>query len=157
MTTRHIGIREFRDGATRHIASGDVLAIERHGALVGYFVPVTSRDRRETVEDAVERLRAESSEDVLTDLRSRRDEIVAVCARHGASDVRIFGSAARGEATASSDVDFLVDIEPGRSLLDLAGLLNDLEDLLGRSVDVCTERMLRPYVRESVLVDAQPL
>jgi uncharacterized protein len=90
----------------------------------------------------------------LTELRERRDEIIEVARARGASRVRVFGSVARGDATAMSDVDFLVDLEPGRSLLDLGGLLMDLQDLLQRDVDVVTERGLRPRVARRVLADA---
>lgn len=69
-------------------------------------------------------------------LRSRRDEIVRVAAAHGASNVRVFGSVARGSAGPGSDIDLLVDFEPGRTLLNQVGLWRDLEALLGRSVDV---------------------
>jgi len=68
--------------------------------------------------------------------------------------VRIFGSVARGEADSESDIDFLVNMEPGRSLLDLCGLLIDLEELLGRKVDVVTEKGLRDRIRERVLKEA---
>ena len=87
-------------------------------------------------------------------LREKRDEILRVAARHGASNVRVFGSVARGEATAQSDVDFLVELERGRSLLDHAALMVDLEDLLDRRVDVATERGLKPRVRERILTEA---
>lgn len=72
----------------------------------------------------------------LDDLRDRRDEILRVAAAHGARNVRVFGSVARGEARPESDVDFLVDFEAGRSALDLCGLIADLEDLLGHSVHI---------------------
>lgn len=157
MTTRHIGVREFRDQATRYIASGDVLAIERHGSLVGYFVPVIPRDHDAGVHDAIARLRSEAAAPLLESLRSRRDEILEICARHGASNVRVFGSVVRGEATAESDVDFLVDIESGRTLLDLSGLVCDLEDMLERPVDVVIERSLKPGVRDRVLAEAESL
>lgn len=91
------------------------------------------------------------------DIQARREEIVQIAAKHGASNVRIFGSVARGDAGPSSDVDFLIDIEEGRSLLDLAGLANDLEDLLGHPVDVGLERSLCPRLKERVLHDAVPL
>ena len=78
----------------------------------------------------------------------------AAAARHGASNVRVFGSVARGEADAASDVDFLVDFEPGRSLLDLASLLVELEDLLGHPVDVVTEPGLKARIRQRVLTEA---
>jgi len=79
---------------------------------------------------------------------------LSLAARRGAFNVRVFGSAARGEADARSDVDFLVDLEPGRSLLDLGGLLVDLEKLLGCKVDVVTEKGLRERIRERVLNEA---
>lgn len=87
----------------------------------------------------------------------KRDAILALAARHGASNVRIFGSVAQGTAGEASDVDFLVDLEPGRSLFDLGGLLMDLEDLLGRKVDVVTEPALHWYIREKVVQEARPL
>ncbi|MHC4911008.1 MAG: nucleotidyltransferase family protein [Planctomycetota bacterium] len=93
----------------------------------------------------------------LAELRERRDEIIEVARARGASHVRVFGSVVRGDATESSDVDFLVDLEPGRSLMDLGGLLMDLQDLLLRDVDVVTERGLRPRVAERVLADAVEL
>lgn len=97
------------------------------------------------------------AETLLTELRGRRDEIIEVARARGASHVRIFGSVARGDATEASDVDFLVDLEPGRSLMDLGGLLIDLQDLLQRDVDVVTERGLRPRVAQRVLADAVEL
>jgi predicted nucleotidyltransferase len=72
----------------------------------------------------------------MANLRSRRDEILRVAAAHGASNVRVFGSVARGTATPTSDVDLLVDFEPGRTLLDHVGLWRDLGALLGTTVDV---------------------
>jgi len=90
-------------------------------------------------------------------LKSKREEILQIAARHGAYNVRVFGSVARGDALPDSDVDFLVDLEPGRSLLDLGGLLVDLHELLGRNVDVVTERGLRARIRERVLKEAAAL
>jgi len=92
-----------------------------------------------------------------TVLREKREEILRIASKHGARHVRIFGSVARGDATSSSDVDFLVEMEPGRSLLDHAALLLDLQQLLGCDVDVVTERGLRPRIRDRVLRDAVPL
>lgn len=80
-----------------------------------------------------------------------------VAARHGASQVRVFGSFARGTQQNDSDLDLLVDLAPGRSLLDLIAIQQDLEDLLGRRVDVVTARSLSPYLRDSVLRDAIPV
>jgi predicted nucleotidyltransferase len=90
-------------------------------------------------------------------LQARREEILQIAARHGAYNVRIFGSVARGEADAASDVDMLVEMESGRSLLDLGGLLTDLEAMLGCKVDVVTERGLRPRIRDRVLREAVSL
>lgn len=90
-------------------------------------------------------------------LKEVREEILRIAARHGASDVRVFGSVARGEAGEASDVDFLVNLEAGRSLLDHAALKVELEGLLGRPVDVATVRGLRPRVRERILAEAVPL
>jgi len=93
----------------------------------------------------------------LDDLRRRRDEILATAASHGIHNVRVFGSVARGQATAASDIDFLVDLGRDRSLLDLAGLLVDLEDLLGRRVDVVTTPGLKARIRDRVLGEAVAL
>jgi uncharacterized protein len=90
-------------------------------------------------------------------VRSRRGELLRIAARHGARDVRLFGSVARGEADDSSDIDFLVEMEPGRSLLDLGGLQADLESLLGLHVDVVTVGGLKARIRSDVLADAVPL
>ena len=90
-------------------------------------------------------------------LREKRDEILGIAARHGAFNVRIFGSVARGEADEHSDVDFLVELQPGRSLLDLGGLQYDLEATLGCRVDVVTERGLKARIRERVVRQAAPL
>jgi len=76
-------------------------------------------------------------------------------ARHGARNVRVFGSAARGDDRPGSDLDLLVDMDAGRTLLDLVALKQDLEDLLGRRVDVVTERSLSPHLRDAVLAAAR--
>lgn len=84
----------------------------------------------------------------------KREDILRIAAKYGASNVRVFGSVARGEADSESDIDLLVDMEPGRSLFDLGGLLMDLEELLGCNVDVVTEDGLRERIRERVLKEA---
>ena len=93
----------------------------------------------------------------LIELRKRREEIIDVARARGASRVRVFGSVARGDDDGDSDVDFLVDLDPGRNLMDLGGLLMDLRDLLGREVDVVTEAGMRPRVAERALADAVEL
>lgn len=93
----------------------------------------------------------------LDEFQNEREAILRIARRHGASNVRVFGSVSRGEARADSDIDFLVDLEHGRSLLDLGGLLMDLQELLGCRVDVATEKGLRPRIRERVLREALPL
>jgi hypothetical protein len=90
-------------------------------------------------------------------LKEKREEILRVAARHGAYNVRIFGSVARGETDDASDLDVLVDMEEGRSLFDLGGLLADLEELLGGKVDVVTANGLHWYIRDRVLAEAVPL
>ncbi len=84
-------------------------------------------------------------------------EIKGIARKHGASRVRVFGSQITGEATESSDIDLLVDLEPGRDLFDLVGLKQDLEALLGRKVDVLEEEGLSPYLKERILQEARPL
>ena len=90
-------------------------------------------------------------------LREKRQEILDLATSYGAKNVRVFGSVARGDFTESSDIDFLVDMEPGRSLLDLGGLLMDLQDLLGCKVDIGTTKMLKKAIRDDVLKEAVPL
>jgi uncharacterized protein len=90
-------------------------------------------------------------------LKEKREEILRVAASHGARNVRIFGSVARGEADETSDIDFLVDMESDRSLLDVAALLADLRDLLGRRVDVVSEKGLYWLLKRRILKEAKPL
>ncbi len=90
-------------------------------------------------------------------LQEKREDILRIATGRGASNIRVFGSVARGEADSKSDIDLLVDLEPGRSLFDLGGLLMDLQELLGHKVDVVTERGLRERIRERVLKEAIPL
>ncbi|MES2178596.1 MAG: nucleotidyltransferase family protein [Gemmatimonadota bacterium] len=90
-------------------------------------------------------------------LKCHRAEVLRLAAHYGATDVRVFGSVARGEADELSDIDFLVRMNPGRSVFDVGGLLMDLQDLLGRRVDIVTERGLGPRMRERVLREAVPV
>jgi predicted nucleotidyltransferase len=90
-------------------------------------------------------------------LKSKREEILRLAARRGVINIRVFGSAANGELKADSDIDFLVEMEPDRSLFDLGGLLMDLQNLLGRDVDIVTEKALHWYIRDRVLSEAKPL
>ena len=90
-------------------------------------------------------------------LKERRKEVLLIAAKYGARDIRLFGSLARGEADENSDVDLLVQLEPGRSLFDLGGLQFELEALLGCRVDVVTQRGLKPRIRERVLQEAVTL
>ncbi len=90
-------------------------------------------------------------------LRSKRKEILRVAELHGAGNVRVFGSASRGQAGPDSDVDLLVRLEPGSTLLHHAAMVRELEALLGCKVDVVSERGLRPRVRDRVLQEAVPL
>jgi len=90
-------------------------------------------------------------------LKEKREAILRIAAKHGARNVRVFGSVARGQADDRSDIDILVEMEKGRSLLDLAGLWRELNELLGIRVDVVTEKGLRDSIREQVLKEAVPL
>ena len=95
--------------------------------------------------------------DRLQQVRAQREAILRVADRYGARRVRLFGSVARGQAHPSSDVDVLVDMEPGRSLLDLVGLERDLRELLSCPVDVVVEGGISPYLEDRILREAVPL
>ena len=90
-------------------------------------------------------------------IQGHRKEILSFAQKYGARNVRIFGSVARGDAREDSDIDVLVDLESGRSLLDLGGFLMDLQNLLGCRVDVVTAKGLRDRIRSRVLKEAVPL
>jgi uncharacterized protein len=90
-------------------------------------------------------------------LHDKRDEIGAIASRHGAYNVRIFGSVVRGEAGPDSDIDFLIDVGETTSSWFPAGLILDLEKIMGRRVEVVTTRALNPYIRDNVLREAKPL
>ncbi len=87
----------------------------------------------------------------------KREQILRITADHGARKTRIFGSVVRGEDTPESDIDFLVEFEPERSLIDHVALIQDLEDLLGRRVDVVTDSGLHWYIKERIQREAVPL
>ncbi len=93
----------------------------------------------------------------IDEIRERRAAILDLANRSGIRRVRIFGSVARGEARIDSDVDVLVDFEPGRSWLDQVGFEQDLETLLGRPVDVVAEGGISPYLEDEILREAVPL
>ena len=90
-------------------------------------------------------------------LKTKREDILHLATARGARNIRVFGSVARGEDDKTSDIDFLVDMEPGKSLLDLGGLLMDLQELLGCPVDIVTERGLKTRLRDRILQEAVPL
>jgi uncharacterized protein len=90
-------------------------------------------------------------------LKKRRNDILKVAKEHGASNVRVFGSVVRGEDVEGSDIDFLVEMEKGRSYFDLVGFWQVLEDMLGRKIDVLTDGGLSPYIRDRILGEAVPL
>ena len=90
-------------------------------------------------------------------VKEKRDEILSITAKHGAYNVRVFGSVARETDDETSDVDLLVDFEKGRSLMDLVGLEIKLKELLGRKVDVVTTGGLSPYLKDRILAEARPL
>lgn len=90
-------------------------------------------------------------------LQIKREAILDLAAKHGARNVRIFGSAARGETGPESDLDLLVGMEEGRSLLDLIGFWQDVEELLGCRVDVITDRGMSPHLRDRIYAEAKTL
>lgn len=94
---------------------------------------------------------------MLERLHENRDTVLAIAERYGATNVRVFGSVARGEDDDQSDIDFLIDLAPGRSLFDLGGLLMELNALLGKQVDVTTEKGLKRRIRDRVLKEAVSL
>jgi uncharacterized protein len=91
------------------------------------------------------------------DLQQKRNDILRIAAQYGARNLRVFGSVARGDDRAHSDVDLLVDMDPDRSLLDIVALGQDLEELLERKVDVLTDASLHPALRDRILAESCPL
>jgi hypothetical protein len=92
-----------------------------------------------------------------TDIMNRRDEIIRIAEKHGAHDVRLFGSVARDAASTASDVDVLVRMDGDRSLLDRIALIQELEDLLRCKVDVVNDRAIDPLIQDNILAQALPL
>jgi len=90
-------------------------------------------------------------------IKNKRDEIIRVARAYGAGNLRLFGSLARGEGTGESDIDLLVDLSPGTSLLDMIAIKQEIEELTGCKVDLVTPAALSPYIRDQVLKDAVPL
>jgi len=95
--------------------------------------------------------------DIAELLEAKKEEILRIAAKHGARNVRVFGSVARGEARPESDVDLLVEVGPDRTPFFPGGLIADLEDLLGKKVQVVTREDLHWYIRDRVLEEAVPL
>jgi predicted nucleotidyltransferase len=93
----------------------------------------------------------------LNELQSRRAEILAIAAKHGANNVRLFGSVVRGEDREDSDIDFLVDMQENRSLFDLIGLQQDIEKAIGRKVDVLTPNGINRHLKDRIMGEAAPL
>ena len=91
---------------------------------------------------------------MIKSVENKRDEILRIASRYGATNIRIFGSTARGEGGPDSDIDLLIDLEAGRSLLDLIAIKQDLQDLLGCEVDVVTEAAISPLIRDEILNQA---
>jgi len=100
-------------------------------------------DGKEKIMVTLDRLRLE-----------KKSEIIRLAEMRGCRNGRVFGSAVHGENRPDSDVDFLVDLEPGRTIFDLAGFLGDLRDLLGTEIDVVESRSIHPYIRDRVLAEA---
>jgi len=90
-------------------------------------------------------------------LAAHRDKLLAITAGHGASNLRVFGSVAKGVDREGSDIDLLVDVREGTSLFDLVGLQQDFEDALGMKVDLLTEPELHPMIKDRILAEARAL
>ncbi len=90
-------------------------------------------------------------------IKQKKKEILDIARQHGIVNIRIFGSVARGEENLQSDIDLLVDLEKGRTLFDLGGALVKLQNILGRKVDIVTERGLHWYLRKKIMEEAKPL
>ena len=87
-------------------------------------------------------------------LKNSREEILNIAGKYGAKNIRVFGSVARGEEKQGSDIDIIVEMKQGSSLLDIIAIKQDIEDLLGRKVDVITEASISPYIRTEILREA---
>lgn len=94
---------------------------------------------------------------LINSVKANREAIIKAADKHGVTNVRLFGSVARGNAGPDSDIDILVDLEPGRNLFDLGGFLMDIQDILGRQVHVVTEGSVHWYIKNRILQEAQPL
>ena len=103
------------------------------------------------------RNRPETCQNPSLALASKRSEILALAAARGASRVRVFGSVASGLDKEGSDIDLLIEVPAGTSLLHIVGLQLDIQDTLGVKVDLCTERELHPDLRQRILAQARPL
>ncbi|MCU0565630.1 MAG: nucleotidyltransferase family protein [Oculatellaceae cyanobacterium Prado106] len=102
-------------------------------------------------------MKTQTSLEVEQILVDRRSQILEIAHKHGAKNVRVFGSVVRGEATPESDIDFLVDLSENLSPWFPTGLIHELEDLLHHKVDIVTERTLHAFIRDRVLQEAKPL
>lgn len=120
-------------------------------------VPILIGKKRMDTEASKERKEADTESNGMALVRRHRSEILRLARERGAHNVRVFGSMARDEQVDDSDIDFLVEMEAGRSLFDRGGLLADLQDLLGRPVDVVSASNLRYEIRDQVLAEARPL
>ncbi|MFN2521309.1 MAG: nucleotidyltransferase domain-containing protein [Candidatus Limnocylindria bacterium] len=139
------------ESASRGVSSHEIAEIARvTGKPVDWFL---------SGDASVHRMRREAAEGagLLRLVRRKRNAIETAAGKHGARRLRLFGSTARGDAVADSDVDFLVQMDEGRTLLDQAAFLLELQSILGRSVDVVTEAGLRDRIRARVLSEAIPL
>lgn len=138
--------------AIRRGGGGTRFVIGRHRRPEAVLLPLQDYER--LVEDAGE---APDERDPARLVKEKRDEILRIARSHGASNVRVFGSVVRGDARPDSDIDFLVDMRPDWSLLDLGGLFSDLQELLGSGVDVVPAENLKPRIRDRVLREAVSL
>jgi hypothetical protein len=116
--------------------------------------PSATWERGEKRRRAMPALQEKADMNISELLQQKRRQVLEIAAGHGARNVRLFGSVARGEATATSDLDLLIEMAPERTLLDIVAIKQDLEELLGCKVDVVTEAAISPYLRDKVLHEA---
>ena len=94
---------------------------------------------------------------LLNEIHRKKEAILNIAKQYQANNIRVFGSTARGEEKENSDIDFLVSFQPGASLFDQAGLMIELEKILGKNVDVVSDRALNQYIRDKILKEAVPI
>lgn len=148
-------LRYSPNATTNTVQSEHSQEINASQSGMDWFIDFSVADRKEGGSGKIET--NEPVADTFELVRAKREEILRIAADHGARNVRLFGSVARGNARPDSDVDLLIDVDAVTSYWFPAGLVQDLENLLGRRVEVVTERGLNHLIRDEVLREAVPV